>query len=374
MIDRCRCAWMLALVGGCYHPSYDRLLCGKNNTCPSGLHCSDVGVCERGPEDAGSSPDVLDAPDARDIDASVSLRFLSCVGLPLRCGPQANGSCCESLDVPGGFYYRSYDGAGDLISGMQDYPATISRFHLDKYEVTVARFRSFVLAGKGTRQNPPEPGSGAHPNLPDSGWNPSWNALLVADTTALLAALKCESTFPIWTDAEAGNEQRPLNCMTWYEAMAFCIWDGGYLPTEAEWNYAAAGGDKQRAYPWSDPAESLTISDTFASYFDGTNCVGDGIAGCAITDFIPVGSKPAGNGLWGHSDLGGNVWEWTLDWSASYVVDCMDCANLSIGSNRVIRGGSFFLDQTNLRTASRTGIIPTGRASVGVRCARPPLN
>jgi formylglycine-generating enzyme len=371
MMDRYRCAWLLVLIMGCYDPSYPSLRCGKNDTCPSGQHCNSSGVCEYAPEDASVTPDQGIGQDAS-IDMMVLSQFPSCVGLLSTCGARADGSCCESLEVPGGFYHRSYDHAGDLISGSQNYPATISRFRLDKYEVTVERFRSFVRAGMGTQQNPPKAGSGEHSNFPGSGWNANWNALLATDTTALLSALKCESIFPIWTDAAAGNEHRPLNCLTWYEAMAFCIWDGGYLPTEAEWNYAAAGGDQQRAYPWSDPASSLTINDSLASYFDGTNCIGDGIAGCAITDFVPVGSKRAGEGLWGHADLGGNVWEWTLDWLDTYAADCSDCANLRIGNNRVIRGGSFFLDETTLRTARRTGIIPTGRASVGVRCARQP--
>src|SRR5213076_223676 len=97
----------------------------------------------------------------------------------------------------------------------------------------------------------------------------------------------------------------PITCATWFELYALCIWDGGFLPTEAEWNYAAAGGNEQRAYPWSSPSSSLTIDETYASYSValGTECYGDGIAGCAVTDLVLVGGKSGGDGKWTHADM-----------------------------------------------------------------------
>jgi formylglycine-generating enzyme required for sulfatase activity len=129
-------------------------------------------------------------------------------------------------------FYRSYDG---VTYTDKSYPATVSDFYLDKYEITVGRFRQFVNAGMGTQASPPGLGAGVHPLIEGSGWKLAWNTSLLATTDALKTALKCDSTFQTWTDTvDGGNENRPQNCMNWYEAFAFCAWDGGRLATEAE--------------------------------------------------------------------------------------------------------------------------------------------
>src|ERR1051326_5047431 len=233
-------------------------------------------------------------------DTPGPLQFLSCTGLPPTCGADGNDDCCNSPEVPGGSYDRGYDVAGDSSSGDTSAPATVSTFRLDKYKVTVGRFRAFVSAGMGTQLHPPSENAGAHPKLPGSGWDSSWNMNLSASTAELIATINCTSSFSqTWTDTPASNEHRPINCVTWYMAMAFCIWDGGFLPTESEWNYAAAGGDQQRAYPWSNPAGRTDIDPSRASYGDGQNngtgCFGDGLSDCTVNDIVSVGTKPLGS-------------------------------------------------------------------------------
>jgi formylglycine-generating enzyme required for sulfatase activity len=186
--------------------------------------------------------------------------------------------------------------------------------------------------------------------------------------------LKCDAVYQTWTDTAGDNESMPLNCVTWYEAMAFCIWDGGFLATESEWNYAAAGGSEQRAYPWSPSSTpgATTIDCSHANYRSnipqGSYCV-NGTTGSTNTG----GSEaPRGDGKWGQSDLAGNLLEWTLDWFAPYSASqCNDCANLTDGSYRVVRGGSFYSSASELRNGYRFTNAPSNPTfNIGVRCAR----
>jgi len=298
--------------------------------------------------------------------------FLSCMGLPATCGAKRKGNCCESPEVMGGSFARGYDLASDHAYPDPSFRATISTFRLDKYEVTVGRFRAFVRANMGTQANPPAAGAGTHPRIDRSGWAASWNSKLTMNLDELTAALKCDYPMYTWTDAPEGHELLPVNCITWYEALAFCAWDGGFLPTEAESNYAAAGGAAQRAYPWSDPPETLsTLDGEHASY----NCLGDGMSGCALTDLVEVGTLWQGEGLWLQSDLAGNVWEWALDsYEMPYPLECNDCANIGPAQSdqdRVLRGGSFDDPDVELRAGHRGNLPPTERGfNKGVRCAR----
>ncbi len=279
----------------------------------------------------------------------------STAGTGTDCGAGSE-SCCATGVVETGTYDRSNDPAA---------PATVDAFRLDVFEVTVGRFRKFVAGGFGTQAKPPAAGAGAHAAVPGSGWNSSWNGNLSTSTATLQADLACDATYATWTPTASTHERRPAVCVTWYEAFAFCAWDGGRLATEAEWNLAAAGGDEQRVYPWGG-----TIDGTYAAY----DCLGDGsvAAECDFLDLLDVGSRsPAGNGLWGHADLAGNVAEWTLDaFASTYVVPCENCAALT-GTGRSIRGGDFTSTAQDVTSVARASDAPTSRSGQrGVRCVR----
>jgi formylglycine-generating enzyme required for sulfatase activity len=248
----------------------------------------------------------------------------------------------------------------------------VSSFRLDTYEVTVARFRKFEAAF--ATWDGPKPGDGNNPNTEaDDGWESAFTAELPIDRYALRYDLACHEDHT-WTDDPGDNEARSINCVSWHVAFAFCIWDGGWLPTEAEWNYAAAGGDEQRLYPWSNSPEDDDITIYHASYNvipSMDYCGGDRMIGCAATDFISPGSLPLGNGKFGHADMAGNVYEWVRDHYGPYPDSCDNCVVLMGGEHRVARGGCYINYDSLVQTDWRLDYPPSADAGLGVRCARP---
>ncbi len=276
------------------------------------------------------------------------------------CGPSGTESCCASPLVDGASYNRA-------LAGIK-YPATVSDFRLDRFEITVGRFRRFLA---GYPMNQPVEGAGAHASTPGSGWDKSLTKYLPATREDLKLVVKCSSE-ATWTDESGANEELPMNCMSWYEAFAFCAWDGGRLPTEAEWNYAAARGSEERQYPWGNGLPD----PTYAVY----DCTGDGSPSqqCAFADILKVGSRsPKGDGKWLQADLAGSVFEWTLDfWSDTYPLMCNDCANTTAPGVDfgVIRGGGWSSTPNgDLRSFTR---VKDGddvhHQAIGARCARDP--
>ncbi len=287
------------------------------------------------------------------------------------CGPGGNEDCCTSLLVPGG-----------TVQLDSTHSATVGDYRLDKYEVSVGRFRGYVDAVVGGWLPPAASGKHAHLNggrgLSDGnggyepGWDVTWNSNLpIAKATWDGSnGLACDAAYQTWMSAAGVYEKRPINCVNWYQTAAFCIWDGGFLPSEAEWQYAAAGGSENRTYPWGSTVPGANVNLAVYGCYRGANGTCSGVANIG-----PVGSVPAGNGRWGHSDLAGNVLEWTLDWylwsygpaaSANY-------ANVTDAASRVFRGGAYYYDASALLASYRYGYAPAYRRDLnGARCARVP--
>jgi formylglycine-generating enzyme required for sulfatase activity len=351
--------------------------------------------------DAGSS-------DGEGVDSSDS----ACE--PPSCAPGGPGMtncgassecCCISLDVTGGTFSRRYD-VNPLDGGIvlspdggptgEANPATVSAFQLDKYLVTVGRFRQFVSAWDGGAGYLPPVGAGKQTFLNggqglansgatgtyETGWEASYNGS-VAPTDANLTCYPTPQyqTFT-WTSSPGSNENLPIVCVNWYEAYAFCIWDGGFLPSEAEWAYAAAGGSEQRDYPWGsiDPGRDNKYA-IYGSYYPIGTVGGGRVA--------PVGTATMGAGRWGQLDMVGETEVWALDWYGPYVDPCTDCAYLTptdalgYAADRVTRGGGSSSPVQTLHPGSvlversgnpdRVPALPDYHAYFyGFRCARSP--
>jgi formylglycine-generating enzyme len=318
-------------------------------------------------------------------------------GAGLNCGVSGADDCCASDEVLGGSFFRDYD---DVSNQSQADPASVSQFRLDRYEVTVGRFRAFVnatSAGDASAAWTPAEGSGKHAYLNDGeglsnggdagsgyepGWQSSWDSFLPSTSSEwnaqfLDAACFGDAGFTAWTwtPAVGANENRPINCVNWYEAYAFCIWDGGFLPSFAEWDYAAAGGGgNQYVYAWgnNDPGPTPNYA-VYACYYStgqlGSFCKG-------VTNIAPVGSAPEGTGVWGQLDLTGNMFEHVLDYGPTSFADpCIDCATTSTSSEsqHYILGGGWASPVTQLPNSVRTLTPPENiSGDLGMRCARAP--
>jgi formylglycine-generating enzyme required for sulfatase activity len=257
-------------------------------------------------------------------------------------------------------------------------------YWIGRYPVTNAQFQAFVGAG-GYREQ------GYWPEAEKAG---VWRRGLVKGR---------------WDDeprdhpVDYGEPFNPLNHpvvgVTWYEALAYCRWLAGWLqgkgllpeawsvrlPSEAEWEKAARGGlqvpdepiialaggrretalhenpNPKRVYPWGDKANPNRAN------YDETGIGTTSAVGC-----FPGGASP-----YGVEDQSGNAWEWTRSVYRSYPYDPADGReNLEASETgaRVLRGGSFYYNQRDVRCASRVGASPhSGNLSVGFRVVVAPV-
>ena len=214
----------------------------------------------------------------------------------------------EMILVEGGTFTMG----DEWMLGSEDeqptHEVTLKNYKIGKTEVTVAQYRAFC---RSTGKSMPK--------------TPSWG----------------------WQDSH------PIVNVSWHDAVAYCDWlsekQGGFyrLPTEAEWEYAARGGNKSVGYKYSGAQSVYSVG---------------WIADNSGSKTHAVGTKKA-NEL-GIHDMSGNVWEWCADWYASDYYSNSPSANPrgpSSGSYRVLRGGSWSYSATICRVAYRLNSAPSYR-------------
>ena len=252
--------------------------------------------------------------------------------------------------VPAGSFLRGTNASGTNIDEGPALRVSMATYWIDRHEVTTANYRRCVARGRCDADGLDGERLADRPRGPSAACN-----------------------YP------ATRERHPINCVTWWQAAAYCACQGKRLPTEAEWAKAARGSLDGRQYPWGQRTPSgetgplANLADETARGRFPTFRVFPGYSdGAAMT--APVGSYSSGTSPWGVHDMIGNVLEWTADryGGASYRQDRgPDPSGPSHGGYRVARGAAWDADPRTVRLTRRWPLLPRDRLhSLGFRCAR----
>ncbi|AHE97795.1 selenoneine synthase SenA [Thioalkalivibrio paradoxus] len=238
------------------------------------------------------------------------------------------GGLAGDAEIPGGLFQlgASPDGAFAFDNEKWAHPMEVAPFRIARAAVSNAEFAAFVEDGGYRRRE----------YWDEDGWR--WR-----EATGL--------EHPVyWRPGSDGWERRRFDRweplppdaavihVSWYEARAWCRWAGRRLPTELEWEVAAAGepaangtqlAPVKRRYPWGEAAP-----DPSRANLDG-----------GALDTLDVGALPAGDSAFGCRQMLGNAWEWTDTVFAPYpgfTPDMyQDYSQPLFGQTRVLRGGAW---------------------------------
>lgn len=301
--------------------------------------------------------------------------------------------------VPGGEFEMGAADADGRTDELPRHKVRVNGFWMDETEVTNAQFQQFVTAtGYITTAEQKPDWEILKQQLPPGTPKPDESLLVPASLvfTPPTHPVPLDNVGQWWSwkqgadwkhpqgpgSSVEGKGNYPVVHISWFDAMAYCAWAGKRLPTEAEWEWAAAGpaGNK---YAWGneDPDQGKVRANTWQGHFPDKNTERDAFARVA-----PVASfAPNAAGLY---DLSGNVWEWCSDWyrpdyyqqvSNAIAVDPKGPDNSfdpmePNTPKRVVRGGSFLCHSSyckGYRVSARMKTSPdTGLEHTGFRCVR----
>ncbi len=260
----------------------------------------------------------------------------------------------ELVTIPGGtFQMGNMENASEGDSDEKPvHTVTLSGFEMSIYEITNAQYVAYLNAAKA---------SGAITATSESvkgakGAYSGQKYIYLVETYPYYPQLtQCwiiynNNTFSV----VSGHENWPVVRVTWYGAKAFALYYGLDLPTESEWEYACRGG-MQYKYGTDDG----TISRGKANYWDYYSLPPMAVGRCPANPY----------GLY---DMSGNVWEWCHDWYGTYPSGSVNNpTGAQSGYNRVIRGGGWYSDVYECRSAGRSYSDPgNGYFTRGFRVVR----
>jgi gamma-glutamyl hercynylcysteine S-oxide synthase len=250
-------------------------------------------------------------------------------------------------EVPGGTFLLGAPADGEFVfdNEKRAHPVELAPYRIARAPVTQAAFAEFVDdAGYRRREQ-----------WSADGWR--WRELAGAEHPVYWkhgGSSWARRDFERWVPLEL---ERPMVNVCWFEADAFCRWAGRRLPSEAEWEAAAAGvpgpGDTlapgKRRFPWGD--EEVTPA---RAHLDAR-----------ALHPVSVGAHAAGDSAFGCRQMLGNVWEWTASDFLPYPgFDPDPYREYSLpwfGSHKVLRGGSFATPARLLRNTWRNFYTPDRR-------------
>jgi formylglycine-generating enzyme required for sulfatase activity len=284
----------------------------KENNCYNHGQCLDSGTCVC--DDGYEAPYCLDCKQGymlsnenKCVPPEEGMMYIVSTNFLMGCDKTNDSKCDENIE--------------------KKHNVHLSSFQMDKYEITVSKYKECVD-----------------------------NNACTAPTSNTINSLCNYGSF--------SRLEHPINCVTWQQASDYCSFVNKKLPSEAQWELAATGNSDYKIYPWGNK----TPSCEYAIIYDQSS-------GCDRGRTAIVGSKEIGKSPYGIYDLAGNVWEWTIDtYDENFYSNSItnNPINTAPGTYKVVRGGTWDLNlKSTLRNKYRGYAIPEKFSpSIGFRCVK----